>query len=136
MPIFHVPYQKHVIFPISKFEIKKMTEWRYSMCLLRNMSFFHFLSSKEKKWPNGDIPCAWSETCHFSNFQVRNKKNDRMAIFHVPSQKHVIFPLFKFEIKILAKCRCFMCLVRNMSFFQLWSLKFKFDWFVLSIETI
>jgi hypothetical protein len=36
-----------------------------------------------------------------------------MAIFRVPCQKHVIFPAFKFEIKILVKWRFSMCLVRN-----------------------
>ena len=32
-----------------------------------------------------------------------------MAIFRVPYQKHVIFPLFKFKIKMLAKWRYSVC---------------------------
>ena len=58
MAIFRVPSQKHVIFPLFKIEITKLAEWRYSVCLIRNMSFFHFSSSTSQIWPNGDIPCA------------------------------------------------------------------------------
>ena len=57
MAIFHVPYQKHVIFPIFEFEIKILAIWRFSVCLVRNMSFFRYSSSKLKFWSNDDIPC-------------------------------------------------------------------------------
>ena len=116
MAIFRVPYQKHVIFPLFKFEIEILANFQYSMCLIRNMSVFDFWSSKLKFWQNADIPCASSETCHFFTFQVWDWNFGQMPVFHVPYQKHVSFPFLKFEIKILAKCRYSMCLIRNMSF--------------------
>ena len=100
MPIFHVPHQKHVIFPLFKFEVIILPKWRYSVFLIRNMSFFHFSSSKLKCWPNGDIPCASSETCHFSTF--------------------------RFETEILAKWQYSVCLIRNMSFIHFLNSKSKF----------
>ena len=69
MAIFRVPCQKHVIFPNFKFEIIILAKWRYY------------------------IPCALPETCHFSKFEVRNYYFGQMAIFRLPCQKHVIFPL-------------------------------------------
>ena len=36
MAIFRVPYQKHVIYPLFKFEIKNFAKRRYSVCLIRN----------------------------------------------------------------------------------------------------
>ena len=124
--IFRLPCQKHVIFPLFKFEIKILAKWRYFVCLISNMSFVHFSSSKLNFRSNCDIPCALSETCNFSTFQVRNWNFGPMAIFYVPYQKHVIFPLFKFETEILAQWRYSVCLIRNMSFFHFSSWKLKF----------
>ena len=70
--MFHVSCLKYIIFPIFKFKINILGKRRYFMWLVWNMSFFHFSSSKKKFWPNGDIPFALSETCHFFNFQVQN----------------------------------------------------------------
>ena len=68
----YMSFSKNVFFPIFKFEIIMFAKWQYSVCLVRNMSFFRFLSSRLWFLPNGDISCALSETCHFSNFQGRD----------------------------------------------------------------